>query len=389
MRVLHVMPSMAPSYGGPAAAMPVMARGLIAAGACVDVAAISNGTSNGMVDDPGGFRRIDLARTCGPYGLSFPLARWLAVHVREYDLVHVHGAFTHSSTAACRASVRAGVPFIVRPLGILNSWGMENRRPLLKKLFFRFIEKPWIDQAAAMHFTSAQEADDVARLGIRARSVIIPLGLDLADFEVLPSPSLFLRHFPEAVVGPRVLFVSRLDRKKGLDLLLPAFREVVREIPSARLIIAGSGPPDLLDTLRRLADEYGLANAITWAGFIEGELKLSALAAADVFCLPSYSENFGMALLEAMAAGLPCIASDQVALAVDAAAQQAVEIIPCRQEAITQTLLSLLCSGEDRARLGSKARNFAQSHHGMPAVGARLMDLYRSILLQKKIGKTM
>jgi glycosyltransferase involved in cell wall biosynthesis len=257
---------------------------------------------------------------------------------------------------------------------------MENRRPLLKKWFFRLVEKPFFDLAAAMHFTSRDEAEDVARLGIRSKTVIIPLGIDLAEFEYLPSPSLFLKRFPEAKSGPRVVFISRVDRKKGIEMLIPAFREIREQIREAKLVIVGDGPPELVEELRRLAVEQGVSEAVVWTGFLGGEMKLSALASAQVFCLPSHSENFGMALLEAMAAGLPCVATDQVALAVSAAREGSVSLIPCAVEAIAPAILKVLSNQGEGARLGQAARAYAWSHHGMAATGTRLSELYKNLV---------
>ncbi|MBK8091112.1 MAG: glycosyltransferase [Verrucomicrobiaceae bacterium] len=365
--------------------MPVMARGLAAAGVEVHVATIDETlpeghSSQGAVSDKEGFQRLSFGLTCRPYRVSVALGKWLARHVVDYDLVHVHGVFTYSSWAACRAAAKARVPFVVRPLGILNRWGMENRRPMLKKMFFRLFEKPFFDVAAAMHFTSLDEAEDVARLGIRSMAVIIPLGIDLADFECLPSPALFLERFPEAAAGSRIVFISRVDRKKGLEMLIPAFREIQKTVTDARLVIVGDGPPQLIEELRRLAEVHGVSEAITWAGFLSGDLKLSALAAAKVFCLPSHSENFGMALLEAMAAGLPCVATDKVALAVSAARDDAVSLIPCSADAIAPDVLRLLSSQEESVKLGQAARAYAWSHHGMAATGVRLRELYETII---------
>jgi glycosyltransferase involved in cell wall biosynthesis len=385
MRVLHVIPSLAASYGGPAAAMPVMARGLAAAGVEVHVATIDetlpkSQSLDGLVSDTDGFHRISFGLSFRPYRVSLSLGTWLARHAGDYDLIHIHGVFTYSSWAACRAAAKAGVPFVVRPLGILNRWGMDNRRPLLKRWFFRLIEKPLFDLAAAMHFTSRDEAEDVARLGIRSKTVIIPLGIDLADFEHLPSPSLFLKRFPEAEGGPRIVFISRVDRKKGIEMLIPAFREIRDQIREARLVIVGDGPPELVEELRHLAVEQRVSEAVVWTGFLGGELKLSALASAQVFCLPSHSENFGMALLEAMAAGLPCVATDQVALAVSASREGSVSLIPCAVEAIAPAILKVLSNQEEGAKLGQAARTFARSHHGMDATGTRLRELYKNLV---------
>lgn len=385
MRVLHVIPSLAPSYGGPASAMPVLARGLAAAGVSVDVATVHDGSEDdsklqGVFQQDQGYRRISFPRRFAPYRISTALSRWLAAYVAEYDIVHVHAVFTHSSSAACRAAKNASVPFIVRPLGILNSWGMENRRPLLKKLFFKFLEKPAIDAAAGMHYTSRIEADDAARLHIRAPARVLPLGIDLSPYDQPASPAAFFSRFPAAdVAGPRVLFLSRIDRKKGIELLLHAFANFKIRFSSAHLIIAGDGPTELVASLRELATGLKVADAVTWTGFLTGDDRRAAFAAADVFCLPSYSENFGMALLEAMAAGLPCVSSDQVALGVEAAVENAVSLTSCDADQIARALEQIASQPEQARLLGRKAWDYARSHHGMKEVGARLAAWYSEI----------
>lgn len=163
-------------------------------------------------------------------------------------------------------------------------------------------------------------------------------------------------------------------------MLIPAFREIREQIREAKLVIVGDGPPELVEELRRLAVEQGVSDAVIWTGFLGGELKLSALASAQVFCLPSHSENFGMALLEAMAAGLPCVATDQVALAVSAAREGSVSLIPCAKEAVAPAILKVLTNQEEGAKLGQAARTYAWSHHGMAATGTRLRELYQTLV---------
>src|SRR5262249_34894660 len=157
--------------------------------------------------------------------------------VRDYDLVHTHALFSYASSAAAHQARNKVVPYIVRPLGVLNRWGVANRRRLLKRLSLRFIERRILRDAAAIHYTSEQARREAEALGAAARGAVIPLGIDTAMFDVLPSPDLFRQHFSIAADRRIILFLSRLDRKKGLDLLLPAFAEVRRQHPAALLAI--------------------------------------------------------------------------------------------------------------------------------------------------------
>ena len=186
---------------------------------------------------------------------------------------------------------------------MLNRWGRKNRRPWLKSLSLRFVEGPILRHAAAMHYTSDAERTDAEAAGATAPAAVIPLGIDVEQFHSLPGPQRFLERFPQAQGRPIILFLSRLDAMKGIDLLLPAFARVQGKFPSSLLVIAGSGDEAYVKKLKALSKELGISGCILWTGHLSGTDKLSAFAAATVFTLPSYSENFGLALVEGAGGG--------------------------------------------------------------------------------------
>lgn len=389
MRVLHVIPSLSPSSGGPSFALPAMARALAPHGVRICVATTDDdGPGRRMPDmDPaaeipqeGGWSARYFPKQTEFYKVSLPLWRWLHDHARDYDLVHVHALFSFASLAAMRAARSHGVPYIVRPLGVLNRWGMRQRRRWVKNLSFRMLELPLLRRAAAMHYTSRMEQEDAARFGLRNHQEVIPIGMDLHPFETLPSRDVFTRQFPAAAATRNILFLSRIDVKKGVDLLLDAFARIAAQHPTARLIICGSGDPSFVTALQQQAAALGIASRVTWTGFVAGELRLAACAAAEMFVLPSHSENFGIALLEAMAAGLPCLATDQVALAVDAAVSGAVHIAACDPSSFAQAMSRLLESASQRQTLALTARNLARRDYSLDAMGRGLLQLYEKLL---------
>lgn len=386
MRVLHIMPSMDPAFGGPVAAVHVMARGLREAGVDIDIATVHPQalSKDSIEESQGGLHWRSFPVQLPGYGVSRLLGRWLREHVSEYDLVHVHGVFSFSSLIAQREARRAGVPYVVRPFGVLNRWGMERRKAWLKRLIFLWLEKPVMDCAQALHFTSEEEAADVARLQIKAPGYVIPLGLDLSPYEQLPPASLFESRFPDFSADKTVLFLSRIDVKKGLDLLLPAFKKVLSNISGVKLIIAGDGDQSLQADLKLETEKLGIADHVLWTGFLSGDVRLAAMAKATIFCLPSRSENFGMALLEAMASRLPCVSTDQVALSVEAAREDAVCMTSVDAEPVADALILLLQDERRRKELAARALEYAARHHSMAAVAGRLKTFYVQLCASRR-----
>jgi glycosyltransferase involved in cell wall biosynthesis len=383
-----VIPSVSAKEGGPSFALPLFAAALANCNVQVTVAS---------TDDDGRGRRLKVplgkvVSTSGEqdaiyfrkntefYKTSWALARWLRRRVAEFDVVHIHALFSFSSWAAARAARLARVPYLVRPLGVLNEWGMENRRRFLKQWSLRSVELPILRGAAAIHYTSTAEAREAALAHHEIASfpsAIIPIPIARPRSG---DTALFYERFPEAKDRPLILFLSRLDRKKGVELLLDAFQEIRLEFPDAWLVIAGTGEESYVESLRQRAGQLGCEKDVAWIGFVEGEEKRAVLEAATVFVLPSYSENFGVAAAEALAAGVPVLLSDKVALAEDVREAQAGMVVECKASAVAQGLRQLLEDGSLRVRLGEKGRDFANEHYSSESVGRKLKNLYESIV---------
>jgi glycosyltransferase involved in cell wall biosynthesis len=386
-RVLHVIPSLSAAHGGPSAALPLMARSLAQAGWSVDVATTDDDGPGKRVDVPHG-RRVEregygvfyFPKQTEFYKVSLPLGAWLRRHVRDYDVIHVHALFSHASTAAGRAARRTGVPYVIRPLGVLNRWGMENRRRWLKALSFRWVEQPLLRGAAAIHYTSEAERVEAEAAGVTTRAAVIPLGIDTAAFENLPNAELLLAKWPQLRGRKIVLFLSRLDPKKGLELLIPAFAKVRRIVPEALLVIAGDGAADYEKTCRQLAADAGISEDVVWTGYLGGEAKLAALAAASVFVLPSHSENFGIAVVEALAAGLPCVTTTGVAVSAEVLAGDAGRVVEPDSTALAAALIELLTDDGRRKKCAGNARRLASEKFSLAAMGAALAGLYEEII---------
>jgi glycosyltransferase involved in cell wall biosynthesis len=318
------------------------------------------------------------------YAVSWPLTRWLARHISNYDLVHIHALFSYASLPAAFFAARHRVPYIVRPLGTLNRWGMQQRRPLLKRLSFRLIESRILSGASIVHYTSEEERLEAEELGVVASSAVIPLGIDLSAFEHLPAPGTFQRCYPQLAGRTLLLFLSRLDPTKGLDLLLPAFAQVRREHSDVALVLAGHGAPDYEAWLQARVRELGLGADVLFTGFLEGEQKLAALGDCDLFVLPSYSENFGVAVVEAMACGRPVVISNQVAIHREIADAEAGLVVPCEVEALAGALVRLAEDAALRHRLGRNGRRLAEERFSMTTMAMALQEAYVAAMAQSR-----
>ncbi|MEM1440973.1 MAG: glycosyltransferase, partial [Verrucomicrobiota bacterium] len=284
MRILHVIPSLDRAEGGPSHALPLVEHALAERGH--EVITASTVSSRDSSSSGSASNHHLFPRQSEFYKVSLPLTRWVKREVRNFDLVHIHALFSHSSVSAARCAAEAEIPFIIRPLGVLNQYGVQNRRRWLKKWSIRICEAPLIRKAAAMHFTSEDERKEAEMLGIEMNSKVIPLGIQVPDT------------LPERKVSASrtVLFLSRLDPKKNIESLLEAWSLLPSEIANTWILkIAGNGDTSYVNHLKELSRDLQVAQRIEWCGFVEGTSKERLFEEAELYILPSFSENFGIA----------------------------------------------------------------------------------------------
>lgn len=374
MRVLHVIPSIGPLRGGPSIAMGIMARALRAAGVAVDVATTNDNARQllnvpvGIPIDEQGVRYWYFERTAYPYTTSARLARWLRNRVADYDVVHAHALFSFSTSAAAAAARRVGKPYIIRPLGTLAEYGMRQHF-WLKRVSWFMVERRLLRHAAAVHFTSEAERAEAARLG-NWRGVVVPLGVE--NIDIAPRPD-------DTNNELRLLFLSRIHPKKRVDLLLRAFALALQTAPNLRLIIAGSGDTGYLHEMHKLAADLGVTERVQWAGHVTAADKTSLLQRAHAFVLPSVNENFGIAAVEALAAGLPVVLTRGVAIHREVEAHRAGFIVEPDPASLTTAFLSLRDT-DTRAQLSTNARTLARTTFSIPAMQQGLLRMYEQVL---------
>ena len=382
LKILHVIPSVARYHGGPSRAIVAMELALGDASEVTTLTTDDDGPgrrfpSSDRPSGAGGATRVYRRKWLEFYKVAPGLLPWLWQNVRTFDVVHIHALFSFSSSCAAIVARLRGVPYIIRPLGTLAAYGVGQRRAGLKKISFAMLEGPIIRHAAAVHFTSESEREEATLLGVDFRSAVIPLGVE-SPTELRP------RARPD--LPPGILFLSRVDPKKNLDVLLRSIALLPGAHGAARLIIAGDGAPLYRAELRALADELGIADRILWLGHVDGQAKAQAFADADIFVLPSKSENFGIAAAEAMLSGLPCVLSTGVAIASDTAAAGGAIVVAPEPGALAAGLSELLGDPERRQRMGAAARRHAAAAYSTDAMARQLIALYVSVRKAPKGG---
>ncbi len=276
--------------------------------------------------------------------------------------------------AAALAARMRGVPYIVRPLGTLNAYGVTRRRPSLKWLSLRLVERHVLANAAAVHFTSQAEWEEAKVTGISMRGVVVPLG-------VSGPLATEISELPFAVNGDRkvILFLSRLDAKKNVEGLLRAYACVRERHPNTLLVIAGDGTPSYVAHLKYLAITLGVDDATIWTGHIEGAKKWGVLKRADIYVLPSFSENFGIAVAEALIVGRPCVIARGVAIAQMIAEAGAGLVTEPEPDDIAEKIDRLLDDAALRSDASRRAAVLAREFSPETMV-ARLMDVYGRVV---------
>lgn len=378
MRVLHIIPSVAERSGGPATAIVPMCRALKREG--VEVLLVSTNAGMDHDDSITEYKGIPAKFFPTQIGDSFkysrPLSSWLTSNIQQFDVAHIHAVFNHSSIAAAHVSRRAGVPYVVRPLGTLEPWSM-TQKSIRKRVFWQISGKGMLRRAAAIHYTTEAEKLSTERLLGLNHGKVIALGIE-ANSAPSSTNIRLDQHFPELASGPYALALSRMHPKKGLDVLIDAFLSLVQVQKFAhwRLVVAGDGPEDYVQKLKAMA---GSNSQIVFTGWLDGEKKNAVISGASLLVLPSHQENFGLCVMEALSHSVPVLVSPHVNLAEEIVLANAGWIATVDKDALLARLAEALSDEEERSRRGQAGKQLAQKYSWDTAAKS-LVDLYTELI---------
>jgi glycosyltransferase involved in cell wall biosynthesis len=363
MRVLHVISNIDPSLGGTSTALIELARAQRRVPIDVSVLSTFNTPSDLAADQ---LRRDGVSVSLvGP--TDQPLMRHpeiepaLRQRIHEFDVVHIHALWEEIQHRAAVVARETNIPYVITPHGMLDPWSLRQSK-WKKKIYLALRMRKNLNRAAAIHYTSDIERDLARRLRLKARTIVEPNGVDLGEFDDLPPHGAFRIKHELAGNRPIVLFLGRLHPKKGLDLLIPAFAGAAPQ--NAVLIIVGpEGQEGYLEHVRGLAKQHEIADRVIFTGMLRGRARIEALVDADLFCLPSHQENFGIAVVEALAAGCPVLISDQVNIHREITAAGVGVVVPMDVEALRTAMYEWLSQPHLRAEASTRAPAFVRRRY--------------------------
>lgn len=370
---------MDPRGGGVAEAVRQFAVALVRAGHHTEVATVDAPGTDGTRDAPFPVHALGPSRTSYQYAPG--LYPWLRDRRDDFDCVISHGLWQHHGYATYGAWRGARGPRFIFAHGMLDPW-FKRTYPLkhLKKwLYWPWAEYRLLRSARAVFFTCEEELR-LARESFwlyQVNETVGPLGIEEPPGDGSAARAAFLERFPGCRDRRLIVFLGRIAPKKGCDLLLRAFEKLAAAHPDAVLLMAGPGEPAYVETLKSLTPNA--ARSIYWPGMLTGTIKWGALHAAEAFILPSHQENFGLAVVEALACATPVLISDKVNIWREIVEEGAGSAMPDTQEGTEKLLANWLAlPAPEREAMAKRARLCFETRYQIDRATASLVKQLRS-----------
>lgn len=393
MKLLCVSPGYWPAfkYGGPIASVHALNRALVKKRVNVTVYATNAGLDgkvplNDEVDIDGVkvtyFGFVKLLEFIGRTGwqFSWPTTKALRKNLKIFDLIHLHAIWNYPTAAAAYYCRQYKKPYIISPRGVLYPY--TTKKKFWKKLpYYYLIAKRDIEGADAIHYTTEDEAERChSFLGLNNRAIIIPNGIDLSEFNELPDKGKLRDRYPSLKDKKVVLFLGRIHWKKGLNLIAKAYSKLARERKDVHLLIVGPDEGGYGKKVRGWLEDESVLEQATFTGMLNGKEKIEAFAGSDIFVLPSYSENFGMAVVEAMACRLPVVISNQVGIHREVQRAEAGLIVRPNSTDLYSALIRLLDNSKEASEIGKQGRKLVEEQFAIEKVADRMIEAFKRVI---------
>ena len=397
LKVLHVIPYYYPAFhfGGPVTLVHYLNRALVNKGIDVTVFTTNVGIENKVKNNSEVivdgvkviyFKQKSFLRFLSRSGwnFSFDLINSLRKRIEQFDVIHISEVWSYSAAFASYYSLKFKKPYIVSPRGSLYPYTFKKK--IWKKLpYYHLVAKKILKRALLIQYVTEDEEDQShSFLKLKNKAVVIPSGIDFSEFSMLPEKSELQNKFPFLKGKKIILFLSRINWIKGLDILLDSFKEIAKTRNDLHLLVAGEDLGDgYKEVVKGWVKEGGIEDMVTFTGLLKGKDKIMAYAGSDIFVLPSYSENFGMVVIEAMACGVPVVISDKVGLSKNVKNYDAGVVVNNKTEDLVKALKTLLNDDELRKTYAEKGKKFAQ-HYNIENVADMMINAYKELEFQSE-----
>jgi len=391
MRVLHIIPNYIPAYmhGGPVRNTHSLCKALAAKGLDVVVYTTNVGSEENPGIKPGAELNIDGVKVfyypvflMRWYRYSRGMATALKKNIAQFDIVHIHTIYLYPTFIAAYWARRKNVPYIINPSGMLDPIQINLRSGLRKKIYIKIIEEANARNAAALHAASAYEKDQLLSFGFNVPIYLIPRGLEARDYDFKENVVDFKDRYPQLKEKKIILFLGRVHPQKGLALLIEAFSKVILKQKNAYLVIAGPDEHGYTKKLKERLKQLGLMQYVIFTGMLLDKQKLSALYSSNIFVLPSFAENFGLAVIEAMACRLPVVVSDKVGICHDIEFYKSGLVMEHKSDKFADAMLKLLDDEQLSRQMGENGYKLVQDRFNITAIADQMIGAY-GIILEK------
>lgn len=387
MKILRIISSVDPKCGGPVEGLRQITPALSRLGHTTEVVSLDDPAAPWLADFPAPVHA--LGPTWAKYAYSPRLIPWLRANAARCDVVIVHGLWQHSSFGAWQALHGSETPYFVYTHGMLDPWFKRTYplKHLKKSLYWPWAERRVLRDACAVMFTSEEERRQARQSfgGYDCREQVLSYGTSSPPGDPQALHRRFFERYPHLEGRRLLLFLGRLHPKKGCDLLLQAFAEAAGADPNLHLVMAGPDGGEWQAKLERQAHALGIAGRVTWTGMLSEDGKWAAFHAADAFALPSHQENFGIAVAEALACGLPVLISDKINIWREIA-QDGAGLVAEDTKAGTVRLLRdwLALTSDEAQQMRERARSCFLGRFEIEAAAERLVAALNARLADRR-----
>lgn len=366
MVILHYIPSLAASSGGVASYLSVLSAEL---GKNVELHIAASYECEHEVEIHNAvIHRIP------PGWLCYFSAKDLLKKLRP-DVVHINGCWQSLLFFFQRAAQSLRIPVMLSPHGMLEPWIVKRHYWTRKWPAIQLYQRALVKRADYLHATADTEKENLLRLGWNSRIAVIP---NAVNIEELPLKDNWR-------TKRRIVFMSRLHVKKGIELLLEALSHLKLDLDGYEVIIAGEGEPDYVETLKKAAISFGLSEVVKFVGGVYGAEKVCLLQSADFFVLPTYSENFGIVVAEALACGTPVITTHGTPWKV-LEENECGWYIPVGVNALKKTLREAISVTEETIeRMGRNGRTLIEERFATSIVAGKFVEQYKAAMCKTPI----